>query len=58
MNFENVYWDAGWMKDDCRKFKTAAGCYRTGDEERTLAWLMKKIAEQKWQPVLSAQGLA
>ncbi len=46
------------LKDDCRKFKTAAGCYRPGVEERTLAWLMKKIAEQKWQPVLSAQGLA
>ena len=46
------------LKDDCSKFKTAAACYRPGDDERTLGWLMKKIAEQKWQPVLSAQGLA
>lgn len=33
------------LKDDCRKFRTAAGCFRPGDEERTLGWLMKKISE-------------
>ncbi len=33
------------LKDDCRKFKTAAACFRPGEEERTLGWLMKKITE-------------
>jgi hypothetical protein len=33
------------LKDDCSKFKTAAACYRPGDDERTLGWLMKKTAE-------------
>jgi len=33
------------LKDSCSKAKTEKACYRPGEDERTLGWLMKKIAE-------------
>ena len=33
------------LKADCSKAKTPQACYRPGDEERMLKWLMRKTAE-------------
>jgi len=33
------------LKDSCSKAKTEKACYRPGEDERTLGWLMKKIAK-------------
>jgi hypothetical protein len=33
------------LKDDCRKAKTANDCFKAGDDERTLNWLIRKTSD-------------